>query len=98
MDSVTFCIVGGWIAFHGAAILLAWATRFCGGSKFESLMQLAFFAAMIAVASAIWISRQQSDNAWMASAITLVAMVVTAVVDFQRLGDHRRAVAEASGR
>jgi hypothetical protein len=98
MDSVTFCLVGGWIAFHGAALVLAWATRLSGGSKLESIMQLAFFAAMVAVASAIWISRQHSDNAWMASAITLVAMVVTAVVDFQRLGDHRRAVAEASGR
>jgi hypothetical protein len=61
-------------------------------------MQLAFFAAMIAVASAIWLSRQHSDSAWMASAITLVAMVVTAVVDFQRLGDHRRSVADAAGR
>jgi hypothetical protein len=98
MDSVTFCLVGGWIAFHGAALVLAWATRLSGGSKLESIMQLAFFAAMVAIASAIWISRKHSDNAWMASAITLVAMVVTAVVDFQRLGDHRRAVAEASGR
>jgi hypothetical protein len=97
MDSVTICVVGGWIAFHGAAIVLAWATRLSGGSKLESIMQLAFFAAMLAVASAIWISRQHSDSAWMASAITLVAMVVTAVVDFQRLGEPRRAVADVAG-
>jgi hypothetical protein len=98
MDSVSICVVAAWIAFHGAAIVLAWATRLSNGSKLQNTIQLAFFAAMVAVASAIWISRQHSDSAWMASAITLVAMVVTAVVDFQRLGEHRRALADATGR
>jgi hypothetical protein len=77
---------------------LAWATRISNGSRFEAVMQLAFFVAMAAVACAIWVSRQHSDNAWMASSITLIAMVVTAVVDFQRMGDHWRAAADSTGR
>jgi hypothetical protein len=80
------------------AIALACATRLTNGSRLEAVIQLAFFVAMTAVACAIWISRQHSDNAWMASAITLIAMVVTAVVDFQRMGDHWQPAAEPTGR
>jgi hypothetical protein len=53
---------------------------------------------MIAVALAIWIGRQHSDSTGMASAITLVAMVVTAVVDCQRVADPWRAAVEPTGR
>jgi hypothetical protein len=98
MDSAPALIVVGWIVLHSAAIALAWLTRISDRSRLGPLVQAAFFVAMTAVALAIWFSHQHNDNVWLASAITLIAMVVTAVVDCQRVNDPWRTTAEAPGR
>jgi hypothetical protein len=39
---------------------------------------------MAAVGAAAWICRQHESGLWIPSGVTLVAMVLTAVVDFRR--------------
>ena len=48
-----------------------------------------FYAAMLMVGLAIWACQQVHAGAWGLSAVTLIAMVLTAVVDFRKLGEHR---------
>ena len=78
-----------WIGLHIAALATAYGTRVAAGSCLEGLIQVIFYAAMLMIGAAIWACQQSSDGAWGLSAITLIAMVLTAVVDFRKLGDAR---------
>jgi hypothetical protein len=86
MEPGSIWIVIGWIALHVAALALAWGTRIASGSRVETFAQLSFFAAMATIGAATWIC-QRMDVAWCWSAITLVAMVLTAVIDFRRMSE-----------
>jgi hypothetical protein len=78
-----------WIALHVAALAAAFGTRVAAGSCLEWLTQILFFAAMLMMAGAMWACQQEQAGAWGLSAMTLIAMVLTAVVDFRKLGEHR---------
>lgn len=78
-----------WIVLHIAALATAFGTRVAAGSCIEGLIQFVFYAAMLMMAGAIWICQQVQAGAWGLSAVTLIAMVITAVVDFRRFGEHR---------
>jgi hypothetical protein len=78
-----------WIALHVVGLATAIGTRVAVGSSFEGLIQLAFFAAMLLIGAAIWACQQTHSGAWGLSSVTLIAMVLTAVVDFRRLGEPR---------
>jgi hypothetical protein len=86
MEPGSIWIVVGWISLHAAALASACGTRVAAGSCLEHVAQLCFFAAMAAVGAAAWIC-QQMDTAWCWSAITLVAMVLTAVIDLRRMSE-----------
>jgi len=88
MEAETTWIVV-WIALHVVALAIAYGTRVAAGSRVEFLSQFAFFAAMLMVAFAIWACQETHAGAWGLSAITLIGMVLTAVVDFRKFGDHR---------
>lgn len=88
MDAATTWIVA-WIALHIGALATACGTRVAAGSSLEGLIQMAFYAAMLMVGAAIWACQQTHAGAWGLSAVTLIAMVLTAVVDFRKLGDTR---------
>jgi hypothetical protein len=90
MEANSFCIVAGWIALHFGALACAWATRLVDGSRLELPLQLGFFAAMGGVGGAAWICRHFDLAIWMISAVTLMAMVLTAVVDFRRFSEPVR--------
>jgi hypothetical protein len=60
-------------------------------------MQFGFFAVMSGVGGAAWYCPQASLGGGMLSAITLMAMVLTVVVDFRWLGDSAFS-ANAAGR
>jgi hypothetical protein len=79
-------LVVGWIALHLFAFATAFGTRVAAGTYVETLAQICFFAAMAAIGAATWIG-QQFEVAWTWSAITLMAMVLTAVIDFRRAGE-----------
>jgi hypothetical protein len=53
------------------------------------LIQAFFYAAMLMMGVAVWACQQVHAGAWGLSAVTLIAMVLTAVVDFRKLGEHR---------
>ena len=78
-----------WITLHVAALAVAYGTRVAAGSRLEILSQFVFFAAMLMVAFAIWACQQVHAGAWGLSSVTLIAMVLTAVVDFRKFGEHR---------
>jgi hypothetical protein len=78
-----------WIALHIAALAAAYGTRVAAGSCLEGLTQVVFYAAMLMMGLAVWTCHQVHDSAWGLSAVTLIAMVLTAVVDFRKLGEHR---------
>ena len=78
-----------WITLHVAALGVAYGTRVAAGSRLEILSQFVFFAAMLMVAFAIWACQQVHAGAWGLSSVTLIAMVLTAVVDFRKFGEHR---------
>jgi FtsH-binding integral membrane protein len=78
-----------WIVLHIAALAVAYGTRVAAGSCVESIAQVLFFAAMLMMGLAIWACQQVHAGAWGLSAVTLIAMVLTAVVDFRKLGEHR---------
>jgi hypothetical protein len=86
MEPGSVWIVVGWIVLHLVALATACGTRVAAGSCVEPFAQLCFFAAMTAIGAAAWIC-QQLDSAWCWSAITLVAMVLTAVIDFRRMSE-----------
>ena len=89
MDSVSLCVVVGWILLHLGALALAWATRVFAGSRLEAAMQACFFAMMALLGTAAWICRETDVEIWPASAVTLMAMVLTAVIDFRRTHEPR---------
>jgi hypothetical protein len=78
-----------WISLHIAALAAAYGTRVAAGSRFESLIQAVFYAAMLMMGAAVWACQQVHAGAWGLSAVTLIGMVLTAVVDFRKLGEHR---------
>jgi hypothetical protein len=90
MEQASHWIVVGWIGLHLIALASACGTRLAAGSRVEGLMQLGFFAAMAAVGVATWIG-QHAEIGWTWSAMTLMAMVITAVVDFRRAGEPAHA-------
>lgn len=75
-------IVAGWIALHVVALASAICTRIASNSCVEHLAQLGFFAAMAAIGAVTWFGQQMNAD-WTWSAITLMAMVLTAVIDFR---------------
>ncbi len=78
-----------WVALHIAALVVAYGTRVAAGSRLEVVAQLAFFGAMLMMGLAIWVCQQAHAGAWGLSSVTLIAMVLTAVVDFRKFGEHR---------
>jgi hypothetical protein len=78
-----------WISLHIAALAAAYGTRIAAGSRLEGLIQAVFYAAMLTMGVAVWACQQVHAGAWGLSAVTLIAMVLTAVVDFRKLGEHR---------
>ena len=78
-----------WVALHIAALAVAYGTRVAAGSCLEILSQFVFLTAMLMVGFAIWACQQVHPGACGLSAITLIGMVLTAVVDFRKLGEHR---------
>ena len=90
MELASNWIVAGWVSLHIMAFASACGTRIAAGSSVEGLAQLGFFAAMAAIGAATWIG-QQVDVGWTWSAITLMAMVITAVIDFRRVGEPAHA-------
>lgn len=85
MDAGYAWIACAWIALHLVALASAYGTRVAAGSRHESLAQFVCFAAMVLIAGAIWVCQQAHAGSWGLSAATLMAMVLTAVVDFHRL-------------
>lgn len=81
-------IVFAWISLHLAALAAAYGTRVAAGSRHENLAQFICFGAMAVIGIAVWISQQTQAGSWGLSATTLMAMVLTAVVDFRRLHEH----------
>jgi hypothetical protein len=79
--------IAAWIALHIAALATAYGTRITVGSCLEGVIQILFYAAMLLMGAAIWACQQVHAGAWGLSAVTLIAMVLTAVVDFRKLGD-----------
>ena len=81
--------IAAWIVLHIAALATAFGPRVAAGSCLEGLIQILFYAAMLVMGAAVWACQQEQAGAWGLSAITLIAMVLTAVVDFRKLGEPR---------
>ena len=92
MEASSICIVCGWFTLHLGALACAWATRVVDGSRLEIPLQIGFFAAMGGVGGAAWFSRHFDLAIWMVSAVTLMVMVLTAVVDFRRFSEPVRSL------
>lgn len=86
MHLASTLLVVGWIGLHLFALATACGTRIAAGSHIEKLTQVCFLAAMAAMGAVTWVC-QQLDLGWTWSAITLMAMVLTAVIDFRRVGE-----------
>jgi len=78
-------IVFAWVSLHLAALAAAYGTRIAAGSRLELVAQLVCFGAMTLVGLAVYLSQQAQSNCWGWSAATLMAMVLTAIVDFRKL-------------
>jgi hypothetical protein len=78
-----------WISLHIAALVAAYGTRVAAGSRLEGLIQAVFYGALLMMGMAVWACQQVHAGAWGLSAVTLIAMVLTAVVDFRKLGEPR---------
>lgn len=83
-------LIAGWISLHLAAFLWACGTRVVAGSRLEGLAHLGFYFALAAVGAAAFFG-EQVDVGWVWSAMTFMAMVITAVVDFRHVGEAARA-------
>jgi hypothetical protein len=90
MEIGSHWIVASWIALHVAALASACGTRIATNSCVEHLAQLGFFAAMAAIGAVTWFGQKVNVD-WTWSAITLMAMVLTAVIDFRRVGEPAHA-------
>jgi hypothetical protein len=84
LDPLYVCAVVGWSALHVGALGIAWGTRVAAGSRLEVPLQWMCFLTMAAIGAAAWICRQLEMGLWIPSGVTLVAMVLTAVLDFRR--------------
>jgi hypothetical protein len=98
MDVGPAWIVWTWSMLHVGALLCAWGTRLAVGSRFEWLLQAGLFVAMGGVGGAAWICRHLDRGVWMFSAVTLMAMVLTVVIDFRRLGETVHAATPTTAR
>jgi hypothetical protein len=96
MDAEYAWIVCLWIALHLAALVAAYGTRVAAGSRLENVAQFVCFAAMVMVGLAVWICQQAQAGSWGLSAATLMAMVLTAVVDFRKLHETPHSLSETA--
>ena len=80
-------LLSAFIAFHVAALALAWGTRLAIGSKAESVVQTTFLVALAIVGFVAWSSHRIEPGLGIPSGATLVAMVLVAVGDFRRTHD-----------
>ncbi len=80
----------GWTSLHLMAFACACGTRVAAGSRIEGVAHLSFYIALAAVGMALLVGRQ-IDMGWIWSAITFMAMVITAVVDFRHVGEPAHA-------
>lgn len=98
MDPVNPWIMGAWIAVHVGAIVIAWGTRLAIGSRVESVLQLAFLAALAAVGISAAVGHHLQLTLWAPSIATLIVMVLMAVVDLRRTHEPAHAVYHAPSR
>jgi hypothetical protein len=84
--------VTGWIVLHLVALAWACGTRVAAGSCVEGLAHLGFYIALAMVGAAMLVAKQ-ADIGWIWSAITFMAMVITAVIDFRHVHEPARAAA-----
>lgn len=95
MDADPAWIVLVWISLHLAALAAAYGTRVAAGSRLENLAQFICLTAMAVIGIAVWISQQTQAGSWGLSASTLMAMVLTAVVDFRKLHESHHPTSHA---
>jgi hypothetical protein len=93
MELGSHWIVAGWIALHIVAMASAICTRIATQSWLEHTAQLGFFLAMGAIGLVTWLGPQATID-WTWSAMTLMAMVLTAVIDFRRVSEPAHAGAD----
>jgi hypothetical protein len=74
----------GWIALHLMALAWACGTRVAAGSCVEGLAHFGFYVALAIIGAAMLVGRQ-ADIGWIWSAMTFMAMVITAVIDFRHV-------------
>jgi hypothetical protein len=98
MELTSLCSVLGWIALHGLALVSAWGTRVAADPRIELAVQCCFLAAMAAVGGAAWICHQRELGLWLPSAMTLVAMTLTAVTGLRQTCESAPASRRPAGR
>jgi hypothetical protein len=86
MDFGPHWFVAGWISLHVTALAWAGVTRVAAGSRLETLAELGFYVALAAIGLATWLG-PRVEAGWTWSAMTFMAMVITAVVDFRRTAE-----------
>jgi hypothetical protein len=96
VDPDSVFAVAGWFTLHLGALAAAWGTRVAADTRLEIPMQLACFSAMAAVGAVAWICGQLEIGLWIPSGITLIAMVLTAVLDFRHSPDPPAAMHSAA--
>jgi hypothetical protein len=74
----------GWTALHLMAFAWACGTRVAAGSCVEGLAHFGFYVALALIGAAMLVARQ-ADIGWIWSAMTFMAMVITAVIDFRHV-------------
>jgi hypothetical protein len=86
MSPASAWLLVGWITLHVLAFAWACGTRVAAGSCVEGLAQVGFYVALALVGIAMLIGRQV-EAGWIWSALTFMAMVITAVIDFHHVGE-----------
>jgi hypothetical protein len=76
----------GWSTLHILAFTWACGTRVAAGSCVEGVAQIGFYIALAMVGAAMLMGRQV-EVGWIWSALTFMAMVITAVIDFRHVGE-----------
>jgi hypothetical protein len=84
--------VFGWIALHVLSFAWACGTRIAAGSRVETLAHIGFYVALASIGAATFIG-QKVEVGWLWSAMTFMAMVITAVIDFRHVGESAHAQA-----
>jgi hypothetical protein len=98
MDPISSGAAFGWITLHGVALAAAWGTRVATSPRIELAIQACFLAAMAAVGGTAWVCHQLELGLWIPSAVTLVAMVLTAVTDFRQTHESVPVSGASAGR